>query len=199
MEMNSQLNQFPSEMVLVNDFPNVISRIVENISSFDLEFRNSFLGGNLQCQKCKSKLSVGLFDTIQVRIENCLEDIQDLAKLIEEKITKCHKQESTICERLTISTKNKHFLIVIIHGEYTIKLSKCMKLMETNYEVLSFSSINSESIGKTTFRFNGNFYTSEDGSIPMITNLTESHRVNVMLFAQGDPDFQKKRSRAFYI
>ena len=63
MELECQLDKFPNESTFLNNFPSTISKIVENKSSFDLDFRNSFHGGDLECNNCNTRFSMGLFNS----------------------------------------------------------------------------------------------------------------------------------------
>ena len=187
MEMESQLNHLPSKKALTEDFLNVMSRIIEDISSFDLTFRNSFLGGNIECENCKAKFPVGLFDTIHLQkgsqLEN-IESIQDIATAIKKKCSKEHQRTSMNCESLKLNIVNKNLLVVLLDGENQVQFSNKMKLFDTTYDIIAFSSINSEKIGKTTFQFNKDFYSSENGSIPEMTNLSKPVKINIAIFVK---------------
>ena len=101
MEMDSQLDYLPDEVSFINDFPKVVSKMLEDISSFDLEFRNQFLGSNLNCDSCTSRFSVGLFDTIHIEDNYDMENVQDIATSIEDKIAKIHQVTNQKCKNLT--------------------------------------------------------------------------------------------------
>ena len=194
MEMESQLNQIPSEITLIKDFPSSISRIIEDIASFDLDFRNSFLGGNLQCINCKTKFSVGLFETIHIQRDSKspnVESIEHIAGIIEEKIARTHESMSNSCKNLELDIEDKKILVVTIEGENKVRFSDKIKLMDETYKVMSFSSISSTQIEKTTFRSGELFYTTENGSTPQLTNLEETSKINVALFVKENIHYQE--------
>ena len=129
MEMESCLNQLPSELELINDFPNTLSRLLEDISSFDLKYRNSYLGGNIQCNNCKIKFSIGLFDTIHIENGSSVENTQDIGTLVEKVITRSHQNVSKNCEQLEANVNDKKLIIITINGDNQISFSSKIKIM----------------------------------------------------------------------
>ena len=49
MELEAQIDKLPSEKKFQETFPSELKNIMENISSFEPSFRNSFLGGDMEC------------------------------------------------------------------------------------------------------------------------------------------------------
>ena len=188
MEMESQLDKFPDEITFLNDFPIVISKMLEEISSFDLDFRNSFVGGDLECGNCNKRFSTGLFETIHLEIDDTcsgsIRGLQDIATKLEEKCARNHQDMSSKCKLMKLDLENKKMLVATIEGCHQVKFSERIWFMDSNYETLSFSSVDSEKTVKTTFKFKGNFYTSYNGSLPELTNVSELQNVNVILFAK---------------
>ena len=84
-------------------------------------------------------------------------NITDIAKEVNEHFVKKHNQSSK-CEKIS--------------------------LLNTNFEVLAFSSVNSSKIVTTTFNFKEQFYTAHNGSIPEVANLSELQKIDVILLVK---------------
>ena len=110
--------------------------------------------------------------------------LQDLSTQIKDQFEEKHQEMSRNCQSLKLSIGKNKMLMVTIEGWNQIEFSERISLMNTNYELLSFSTLHSKSILKTTFKFKGRFYTSYNGSLPEITNLSELQNMNVLLFVK---------------
>jgi hypothetical protein len=110
-------------------------------------------------------------------------NITDIAKEVNEHFVKKHNQSSK-CEHLNLDLKYKKMLIITMDGYDPLIFSKKISLLNTNFEVLAFSSVNSSKIVTTTFNFKEQFYTAHNGSIPEVANLSELQKIDVILLVK---------------
>ena len=129
--------------------------------------------------------------------QESIASIQDIAALIEEKAAKCHNLTSGDCKQMELNIEKKNLLLVTIIGQNHFKLSSRIMFMKTNYELLSLSSIDSERIKKTTFKCNGIFFTSENDSVPEVTDLSKPQRINIALFVKENLEKSNKNQDKF--
>ena len=99
-------------------------------------------------------------------------------------IVKIHTEKSSDCKAFKLYSKFKRMLLVTIDSCKEIKFAKKMCLFNTNYKVLSFSSMHSSKIVQTTFNYKRNYYTSFNGSTPELSNVSKLQKISVILFVE---------------
>ena len=194
MELESQISKLPSEKEFLDAFPSKVKNIVETIVSYDLDFRHSFIGGNLECASCKTKFSAGLFETIHldpVFAKNIM-SVHDISNQIEEIIVQIHNEKSKGCNYFQLKSRMQQMLLVTTENSNEVEFNESISLFNTTFRVLSFSSLNSCTEVQTTFKFKGDFYTSLNGSIPVLSDLAESQKISVILFIEEQAETQEK-------
>ena len=188
VELESQMKMLPSEDSFVKEFPSMLPNILENISSYDLEFRNSFIGGNLKCMSCSKKIPIGQFEVIHFDQLQGLSSIQDMGGKLFEEIAKMHQKMSSRCKNLKVDLKTNKLLMITMESCEELLFSKEICILGNNYEVLSFSAMDSSMNLKTTFKFKENYFTSENGSIPQLYEISGPQRISTILFVKSTND-----------
>ena len=109
VELESQMNKLPSEEEFFNSFPSVVNDIMGNICEFDLDFRNSFFGGNLECASCNTRFSAGFYETIHLHnsLSENIRNVQDIADKVKEKLDQIHEKKFSDCKMFKLKTRTK--------------------------------------------------------------------------------------------
>jgi hypothetical protein len=87
---------------------------MENISLFEPDFRNTFLGGNLECTSCNTKFSAGFHETVHLHdsFSKNIRNVQDIAGKVKDKIMKAHHEKVSDCKNFQMFSRNKKMMLV---------------------------------------------------------------------------------------
>ena len=98
--------------------------------------------------------------------------MQDIANQVETLLERSHESKSVKCKSSNFQLANRNMLLVTLEKCEEIMFSESITLFNTSYETMSFSSKISQEILETSFNLEGQFYTSQNGSIPVLSNLS---------------------------